>query len=369
MRRVAVAFTAPRTIGYMEEEDRLLEAHEVRLRTLYSGISAGTELTGFRGTNPYLNRRWDESLRLFINDPQHETIQYPIKAWGYEEVGEVVEVGSQVEDIPLGSIVYGTWGHRTHHIVTAYYARERLLPPGVDPILGIFSQIGAIALNGILDSAIRLGETVAVFGLGIVGMLVAQLAKLSGAEVIGVDLVPFRLDLARQLGIDHVIDGSQGSAAEAIKAITRGRGADVCIEASGASVALNEAIRACAYSSKVVTLGFFQGNAHGLFLGEEFHHNRVNIVCSQISGQAPDLQHRWNGLRLAQTFMRLAVQGKLQLYPLITHIMPAAKASALFKLLDRNAPEVLQAVIDFRQELPPTLKVLPLRKEEVVAVA
>jgi threonine dehydrogenase-like Zn-dependent dehydrogenase len=362
MRRVAVAFTAPRTVGFMEEEDRPLEGHEVRLRTLYSGISAGTELTAFRGTNPYLNRRWDESLRLFMNDPQHESIQYPLKAWGYEEVGEVIEVGSSVEDIPLGSVVYGTWGHRTTHIVTAYYARERLMPDGVDPLLGIFSQIGAIALNGILDSAIRLGETVAVFGLGTVGLLVAQLAKLSGAEVVGVDLVPLRLRLAREIGIDHVIDGSEGSAAEAIKAITKGRGADVCIEASGAAMALNEAIRACAYSSKVVTLGFFQGNAMGLFLGEEFHHNRVNIVCSQISGQAPELQHRWNGLRLAQTFMRLAVQDKLQLHPLITHVAPAAQAPALFRLLDEHSPEVLQAVIDFRDPLPRSLKVVTLSK-------
>ena len=131
----------------------------------------------------------------------------------------------------------------------------------------------------------------------------------------------------------------------------------MCIEASGAAAALNEAIRACAYSSKVVALGFFQGHAQGLFLGEEFHHNRVNIVCSQISGQAPELQHRWNGLRLAQTFMRLAVEGKLQLRPLITHVMPAAEAPALFKLLDEHLPEVLQAVLDFREELPPSVEI------------
>src|SRR5947208_16681274 len=98
MHRVAVAFTNPCTIGFMEEADRPLEGSEVRLRTLYSGISAGTELTAFRGTNPYLQRRWDESARLFITDPEHETTKYPIKAWGYEEVGEVVEIGIDVND-------------------------------------------------------------------------------------------------------------------------------------------------------------------------------------------------------------------------------------------------------------------------------
>lgn len=369
MRRVAIAFMIPRTIGFMEEADRPLEAGEVRLRTLYSGISAGTELTAFRGTNPYMQRRWDESARLFITDPSNETTRYPIKAWGYEEVGEVVEVGSEVADVQLGSVIYGTWGHRTSHIVSAGYARDRFLAPGVDPLYGIFSQIGAIALNGILDSSIRLGETVAVFGLGVVGQLVAQLARLSGAEVIGVDLVPMRLEIARDIGVDHVIDASEGSAAEKIKALTGGRGADVCIEASGAAPALHEAIRACAYSSKVVALGFFQGSAQGLYLGEEFHHNRVSVICSQISGQAPDLQHRWNGLRLAQTFMRLVAQNKLKLGPLVTHVVPAEEAAMLFQLLDEHLPDVLQAVLDFRAEIPATLEVVPLHNDEIAAIA
>jgi hypothetical protein len=94
----------------MEEEDRPLTDQEVRVRTLYSGISSGTELTAFRGTHPKLRKRWDESRRLFIDDPQRETIAYPIVGWGYEEVGAAVEVGAAAQDsIPLGSTVYGSW--------------------------------------------------------------------------------------------------------------------------------------------------------------------------------------------------------------------------------------------------------------------
>jgi 2-desacetyl-2-hydroxyethyl bacteriochlorophyllide A dehydrogenase len=350
MRRIAIAFTGPRTVGFVEEEDRPLEAGEVRLRTLFSGISTGTELTAFRGTNPYLNKRWDGDVRLFLEDSAHRSIQYPVVGWGYEEVGEVIEVGPDVEDLPVGGIVYGTWGHRTVHITSASYARERLLPAHVDPLLGIFSQIGAIALNGTIDASIRLGETVAVFGLGVVGQLVAQLAKLSGARLVGVDLLPLRLETAKRLGIDEVLDASEAPAAEKIKALTGGRGADVCIEASGSSQALNEAIRACAYSSKVVALGFFQGSAQSLYLGEEFHHNRINLVCSQISGVSPDLQHRWNTLRLVQTFMGLVADGRVKLHPLITHVVPASEAASLFALLDERPSEALQAVLDFREE-------------------
>ncbi len=350
---LAVTFEGPRRVDLRQEEERPLRETEVRLRTLYSGISTGTELTAYRGTNPYLHKRWDGARRLFVAG-ESESTEYPLVGWGYEESGEVVEVGSQVGDVPLGSVVYGTWGHRASTVVDASYARDRTLPEGVDPLLGIFSRIGAIALNGTLDAAIRLGETVAVFGLGVVGQLVAQLATLSGAEVIGVDLLPRRLGVARGLGLHHILDASEGSAAERIKELTGGRGADVCIEASGATPALNEAVRACAYSSKVVALGFFQGEARGLFLGEEFHHNRINIVCSQISGLSPELRHRWDDLRLTQTFMRLASQEKLQLHPLITHVAPVAEASALFELLDERPEDVLQAVLDFRDQAMPS---------------
>lgn len=360
MRPVAIAFQSPRTISFMEEPLRDLKPGEVRLRTLFSGISTGTELTAFRGTNPYLHKRWDEPSRMFVDDPEHLSLQFPIKAWGYEEIGEVVDVGADVAGVEPGRLVYGTWGHRTLHTMAGENARRRILPDGADPVLGVFSQIGAIALNGILDSAIRLGETVAVFGLGVVGQLVAQLATLSGAEVIGVDLLPLRREMAQRLGIAHVLDPADGSAAERIKALTGGRGADVCIEASGSTHALHEAVRACAYSSKVVALGFYQGDALGLRLGEEFHHNRINIVCSQISGRAPELQHRWDAMRLVHTFMRLATGGKLQLHPLITHSVPAAEAAGLFRLLDEQPASALQAVLDFRDDLPAELAIEPL---------
>ena len=340
-----LVYAGPRRIDFSDTPERGLAPNEVRLRTLYSGISAGTELTAYRGTNPYLHNRWDDQRRLFI--PGEEPRHYPMEGWGYEEIGEIVEAGPEAVGVEVGQRIYGAWGHRTHHIVTDDYAHSRILPRHVEPILGIFSQIGAIALNGILDAQINIGETVAVFGLGVVGQLVAQLARHSGARVLAVDLLESRLDLARHLGAHSVIDGRNSSAAEAIKELTDGRGADVCIEASGSTAALDEAVRACAYSAKVVALGFFQGNAQGLFLGEEFHHNRINIVCSQISGVSPPLKYRWDTLRLVTTFMRLVADGRLDLKPLITHTAPFEQAALLFELLDTQPETVVQAVISF----------------------
>jgi len=266
-----LVFNEPRIIGFQEYEDAPLKAEEVRIRTLYSGISAGTELTFYRGTNPYLSKQWVPETRLFVPGDQ-PSFSYPVMNLGYEEVGEIVEVGPAVTDISIGTTVFGTWGHRTHFIANLDYVRPRLMPTGAEPIFGIFSHLGAIALNGIHDAQIMLGDTVAVFGLGALGQIVALMAKRSGATVIAVDLYDERLTLAKDLGADVILNANRDQPAATIKALTNGLGADVCIEVSGSTIALNEAIRSVAYSARVVALGFFQGDAHGLFLGDEFHH-------------------------------------------------------------------------------------------------
>jgi threonine dehydrogenase-like Zn-dependent dehydrogenase len=102
-----VTFEGPREVGIREYEERPLQPNEVRLRTLYSGISAGTELTAYRGSNPYLSKRWDEDRRLFLEGGV--SLQHPIEGWGYEEVGEVAEVGPEVTEVRLGEVVWGTW--------------------------------------------------------------------------------------------------------------------------------------------------------------------------------------------------------------------------------------------------------------------
>ncbi|HSK88054.1 MAG TPA: zinc-binding alcohol dehydrogenase, partial [Anaerolineales bacterium] len=302
------------------------------------------------GSNPYLSKQWDPQNRLFL--PSESPSQtYPLSGWGYEEVGEVIEANSEVTTLKVGDIVYGTWGHRTHHILQEEYANKRIKPAGLDPILAIYSHIGPIALNGILDANIHVGETVAVFGLGVLGQVIAQLAKLSGARVFGVDMIEKRLDLAKELGaIECGFNPREGSPAEKIKEMTNGRGADVTIEVSGSAKALNEAVRATAYSARVVVMGFFQGEAQGLLLGEEFHHNRISLVCSQISNVDPALSHRWDRIRLIHTIMELQARGSLNLRPVITHVIPFKQAAQGFQILDETPDQALQVVLDFSQQ-------------------
>lgn len=341
----ALVLTAPRILVFQPVDLPPLGVDDVRIRTLYSGISAGTELSQYRGTNPFMNRHWDERSRLFVDGSPSKP--YPVGDLGYEEVGVVEAVGSPVDDRLIGRHVFGTWGHRTHHIQHRAAVLDRLLPVDGDPRIGIFSHIGAVALNGVHDAGIRIGDLVVVFGLGVPGQIVVQAARASGATVVGVDLDRARREMALSLGADRVLDPAAGSVAEIIRSETAGRGADVCIEVSGAIPALTEAIRTVAYASRVVAMGFFQGQGDGLRLGEEFHHNRIELVCSQISGVAPASSHRWTKLRLWQNAVRLQHEGRLNLLPLITHTVKYEAAPEFFVRVDAGEPGLLQSVLTF----------------------
>jgi threonine dehydrogenase-like Zn-dependent dehydrogenase len=368
-----VRLLSPREVVVVDEEQEPLEAGEVRVKTLFSGISSGTELSLYRGTNPFLGKDWDPQTRLLSpmavsterpigQTASHQTaarqavaglragrVTYPVDGTGYEEVGRVVEVGEGVNGVSVGQLVWGTWGHRGSVVRSGEYASERILDSKAAPVIGVFSQIGAIALNVVLDADIHLGETVVVFGVGVLGQIVAQLARLNGARVVVVDAIDTRLDLAKRLGASEVIDPKQGNVAERIRELTDDRGADVCLEATGSYAALHEAIRSAAYSARVVSAGFFQGEGSALALGEEFHHNRVQVVCSQIFGVAPALTYRWDAYRLQRTFMELATSNRVQVEPLVSEVIPVEEAARAFELVDKKPQDVLEVVLSFEE--------------------
>lgn len=333
-------------IEFKEYEERKLKSNEIRVKTIYSGVSAGTELTTYRGFNPHINKSWNSKLRIFENSNTKKS-RYPVDDWGYEEVGKIIELGSEVDALELGDIIYGTWGHKTTAILDQEFALNHKLEADMETIYGIFSHIGSIALNSVLDADIHVGETTAVFGQGVPGQIVTQLAKLNGAEVIALDLDDKRLDIAKNNGADVVLNPNNCQPGKKIKELTGGRGADVAIEISGSLQALHQAIKATTYSGKTIASGFFSGNMKGLKLGEEFHHNRIQLICSQISGLKPELNYRWDRLRLNHTIMDLQDQDKLDLKGLITHWVDFEDAIKAFEMLEKGEEDCLQLVLKF----------------------
>lgn len=340
-----VSFAAPYDVSLVTVDALPLVPGSVRVRTWYSGVSAGTELTAYRGSNPYLTRSWDAGARLFVE--REPTFAYPVQGWGYSEVGEVVEVADGVARPAAGDVVHGIWGHRSEAVLPAVAVAERLWT-GQDPVSGTFARVGSIALNALLAADVRLGDRVAVFGQGVIGLLATRLAVLAGAEVVAVDAIEPRLEAARAMGAAHVVRvDAPGGAGAVVRAWSGGGGVDSAIELSGSDLALHEAVRSVVVDGTVAASGFYQDGAAHLRLGEEFHHNRVRIVASQIGGTPVALGPRWDQTRLVRTFMEQVRRGGVDARSLVTDVVDAADVASVFDRLDRGDPEILQAVLRF----------------------
>jgi 2-desacetyl-2-hydroxyethyl bacteriochlorophyllide A dehydrogenase len=341
-----VQFSRPGVVELVDCPPQALTSGHARVRTWYSGISTGTELTAYQGSNPYLTKSWDSDRRLFTaGEP---TFTYPVTGWGYSEVGEIVEVADDVTGLMPGELVYGVWGHRSDAVVRAGALTMQKLPGGVEPVHGVFARVGAVALNAVLAAEPHLGEHIAVFGQGVIGLLAGQLARLSGGRVIVVDALENRLQLALRLGAAGVVRAdTPAGAGEAVRGLTGDVGVDAAIELSGSYRALHEAVRCVVADGLVVAAGFYQGDGQGLRLGEEFHHNQVRIVASQIGGTPASLGPRWSQGRLVSVFMGQLAAGVVDVAPLITHVVDASEVAPAFAILADNPAEALQVVLSF----------------------
>jgi hypothetical protein len=119
-----VSFTAPHQVALVACDEQPLTPGSVRVRTWFSGISAGTELTAYRGSNPYLTGTWDPDRRLFIEG--EPTFGYPVDGWGYSEVGQILEVADDVVSPAVGDVVHGIWGHRSEAVLPAANVAHRV---------------------------------------------------------------------------------------------------------------------------------------------------------------------------------------------------------------------------------------------------
>jgi threonine dehydrogenase-like Zn-dependent dehydrogenase len=352
---------APGEPALADEPLRAPRRGEILVETIYSGISAGTELTFVKGTNPALHAGWDPELGVFDRGRAHAG--YPVRRLGYMEVASVVE--SRAASLVPGERVAMAYGHRSHHV--ADLARERAvpLPPDLDPLLGIFvAHMGPICANGLLHAAAEVagreassladgvaGRTVLVTGAGVVGLLVALFAAHHGAAAVAVvDRTPERLAAAAGLGLAPLDE--QAEPWRWVKSSwrhgPRDRGADVVFQCRGRDSALAEALRCCRPQGAVIDLAFYPGGAPELRLGEEFHHNGLAIRCAQIGRVPRGLADRWDRERLSrETIALLRARGADVRRALVSDVIPSEQAPQLLLELAAGRRHALQAVLDY----------------------
>ncbi len=313
----------------------------VRVRTSVSAISPGTEMTylGAQPTNPHLRERWDPELRLFLSGAPSQT--GPI-VFGYRAAGVVVD--STVADVVPGCRLFGKWRHTEFTALPAADARSQLMPPELDLDDGVdLGHMLPICVNAVAYAEDHhVGVPAVVFGCGPVGLIVAQVARAGGATVVyAVDRVPARLAIAESLGLVPV-DATDSDVAVRLKRKHGADGIPVAFECTGSSAALNETIRIVKRGGTVVAVGFYQGQAAGLFLGNEFHHNGVTVRSGQIGNPHPP----WTMQTLRAFGIDLARRGAVVLGGLPRVRVPVEDAASAFTLLARPG-EVLQVALSY----------------------
>jgi threonine dehydrogenase-like Zn-dependent dehydrogenase len=328
------------------------------VRTLYSGLSAGTELAYVKGTDPAFTTRRDPELGVFL--PGSASRRYPVLAMGYMEVGEVV--ASRRDDLPTGSLVAAAYGHRSHHVLCPGDVTVPV-PADVDPVLAVYlAQMGPICANGLLHATAEFGgapnsalgdgvrgRTVLVTGAGVVGLLTALFAAHHGAREVAVaDPDPRRLATATALGL-QAVDGAAWRWCKDRWVHGAGdRGADLVFQCRGRAGVLHEALRSLRPQGAVVDLAFYQDGAPDLRLGEEFHHNGLTIRCAQIARVPRGFAGSWDRYRLArETAALLAAHGQALRRHLVTDVVPVDEGPSVLLSLARRERVSGQVVFSF----------------------
>jgi predicted dehydrogenase len=282
-----------------------------------------------------------------------------------------------VTDIEPGArVAFG--GEGSGHSETVLAGRNLVVPvpDGVATDQACFATLGSIALHAVRIASIGLGETVAVIGLGIVGQLVAQLARLQGATVAAIDLKRERVDLAKQLGADH---GLTAQASDEIRSLTGGRGADCVIVAAAAksSAPCLQALDICADRGRLVIVGAvpLEFPWHAMYMKE------IKLYMSRAYGPGsydpayekrgqdyPVSYVRWTENRNMAEFLRLVAGGRVALGPLVTHEFSIDDAAKAYETILNPAAKSVAVRLRYPSaDVPSDGAYVPRRRIEVSA--
>ena len=331
----AVQFVGPGNVDVVGVEPPTPEPDGVVVETACSAVSAGTELLVYHG-NVDDETIADEKLPALSG-----TLSYPLR-YGYAAVGRVTKVGPRVDPEWHGQRVFAFNPHESH-----FRADPSDLHPVPDGIgterAALFANVET-AINFALDSAPRIGENVAVFGQGVVGLLTtAVLSEMPIETLIAVEPLERRRALAARMGADETIDPSVCEPATTIHELTGG--VDTAIEVSGCPETLESAVESTRYGGRVIVGSWYGTKRGSINLGDHYHRGRISIESSQVSTISPELSSRWDKNRRRETAWKQLQ--RLKLDSLITHRFEIGAASDAYRQLTERPEETLQVLLTY----------------------
>lgn len=339
--------------------------NNVLVRVHYSFVSSGTEMATLKASQQSLISKFAQNISThttklaeclnqnglqgtvaLIKEKSHQVL--PI---GYACTGEVIHVGENVKGFCVGDFVACGGAEFAYHADIVSVPQHLLVKLSSNKFLkqASVSTIGAIALQGIRRANLQLGEKVAIIGLGLIGQLTLQLAKLSGAQVFGMDVNEQKLELARRCKADAVYDNRATNVAREIMFATEHHGVDTTIITAGGATGelIDQAMAITRRKGKVVLVG----NVTLEFDREEFYRKEIDLLisCSYGPGRYdttyernnvdyPYAYVRWTEQRNLQLFADLVEQQRINIDPLISHEFDIRNADQAYTYLAERNP-------------------------------
>lgn len=334
-------------------------AGQVLIQSRCSLVSAGTErmLVEF-GKSNWLNkaRQQPDKVRMVLDkvktdgllptlDAVRSKLNQPLPM-GYSNVGVVLEVGSGVNEFCVGDRVVSN-GHHAEFVVVSKHLCAKI-PPSVSDESAAFTVVGAIGLQGLRLIQPTLGETIVVTGLGLIGLLTIQLLRANGCKVIGIDIDPNKLTLAREMGA-LALNAAEQDVVATVTEYTQGRGVDAVVLtlASDSNEPIHQAAQMCRKRGRIVLVG-----VTGLELSRaDFFEKELTfqVSCSygpgrydsnyEQKGQDYPLGFvRWTEQRNFSAFLELLETGSVQTKPLLTHKFDVDAAAQAYGVLMAREP-------------------------------
>ena len=313
--------TVPRKIMFVDNEAKIEEfdlpqvkPDQIVVQTNCSLISVGTETTA-------LTRRWDDAD--FRANP------------GYALAGEVVQVGCDVANFKTGDRVLSLTNHASHAVCSTDPWATLKMPDSVSFEEATFTTLASVSLHGIRRARIEVGEDVVIIGMGLVGLLALQFAKMSGASsLIAVDLSDERLDLARTLGADDAINPTRQDLQKRIGECVAGDGAACVVEAAGNPQSLQSALKICASGGRVIALGVVTGNVT-LNLFDDFILRELQLISAQqpVNPVQDTVYYHFTQQRERQLILECLAKRLLKVDQLLTHRISCTDAPKFYEML------------------------------------